>query len=582
MINKLKDIIDRKRITTKFMPIISLRDGGVLGYEALSRGPVGNFLEMPDQIFEYAKKYDLTYELEYLCREKAIETAGKLSLSKLLFINIDPKIINSIHFKNGFTKEFLKNNNLSPDLVIFEITEKTAIDDYKSMEEATEYYKNQGYKIALDDYGAGYSGLKTLHTIKPNYVKIDMELIRDIHKDNFKIALIESVVSFCNSSNIKIIAEGIETKEELMTLIKLGVHYGQGFYIGKPVDYFSSVEEETKNFIFNYNFKEMHMNYKYKYILGEIATEEKAFSPLDIVCDVGNYINSSDNRGVAIVENDYPIGLIMKESIDSKMAVMYGYSVFSKREVNLIMDRNPLIVDYYTPLDKTTNFAMNREISKIYDCVIVTKDSKYFGLVTIKSLLLHTTELEKDKAKDLNPLTGLPGNVLIERYLDNIIENDVLCNIIYVDLDNFKAFNDKYGFEKGDQIINLTANLISSSLIKSTCDNYFLGHIGGDDFLCVLNGNLNEGIDFSESLLIEFENNIKVFFSEEEVKSGFFQSTDRKEDIKVFSLTSLSIALLFGRFNGHGDRNAISRELAKLKKKAKGIQGNSLVIKTIE
>ncbi|WP_279230670.1 EAL domain-containing protein [Clostridium autoethanogenum] len=120
---------------------------------------------------------------------------------------------------------------MSPDLIIFEITEKTAIEDYKSFKTALENYINQGYKIAIDDTGAGYSGLKTLMEIKPQYIKIDISLIKNVDKDLFKQELMRTFVTLARSTNMKLIAEGIETKEELLTLIEIGVCAGQGYFL---------------------------------------------------------------------------------------------------------------------------------------------------------------------------------------------------------------------------------------------------------------------------------------------------------------------------------------------------------------
>ncbi|GAA0180702.1 hypothetical protein SH2C18_33460 [Clostridium sediminicola] len=241
MLTELNNIITSCDIRTVFQPIITLRNGSILGYEALSRGPKNSPLEYPDELFNTAKKYNKTWELEYLCRKIAITSAKYKNLHKFLFLNVDPTIINSKNFIKGFTKEFLIENNISPNLIIFEITEKTIIDDYNNFKSALKNYKNQGYEIALDDFGSGYSGLKTLYETKPNFAKIDMDLVRNIHKDHFKITLMKSLVTFANSTNIKIIAEGIESKEELMTLIELGVHYGQGYYIQKPQE---TIEED--------------------------------------------------------------------------------------------------------------------------------------------------------------------------------------------------------------------------------------------------------------------------------------------------------------------------------------------------
>jgi EAL domain-containing protein (putative c-di-GMP-specific phosphodiesterase class I) len=251
--HELKRILKSGEITTVFQPIISLENASIIGYEALSRGPKSSILQYPDKLFAVAEKNNMLWDLEYLCRKKAIEKAGSMKINKFLFINVDPLIIKDEKFKKGFTKEFLHQYNISPESVIFEITERTAIEDYPSFKAALNNYVEQGYKIAIDDTGAGYSGLKMLSEVKPHYIKIDMDLIRDIDKDPFKQALIKCFVTLSEVTNMKLIAEGIETLEELITLINMGVYAGQGYFIQRPTENALGIAHDIKALIMQHN-----------------------------------------------------------------------------------------------------------------------------------------------------------------------------------------------------------------------------------------------------------------------------------------------------------------------------------------
>lgn len=231
---ELKMIIEKMNINTLFQPIISLADGNVLGYEALSRGPLDSIFHNPSEMFKLASENNIVWELERVCRQRAIINASKFPKDKLLFINVDPLIIKDENFKKGFTTHFLSNYNINPSNIVFEITERSSVKDFESYNKALTHYKKQGFKIAIDDMGSGYSGLKMLYKTKPSYVKIDMELIRDIHLDSYKQSIIRALVSLCSDIKMYLIAEGIETVEELLMLIKLGVDFGQGYYLSKP------------------------------------------------------------------------------------------------------------------------------------------------------------------------------------------------------------------------------------------------------------------------------------------------------------------------------------------------------------
>ena len=114
----------------------------------------------------------------------------------------------------------------------------------------------------------------------------------------------------------------------------------------------------------------------------------------------------------------------------------------------------------------------------------MTKNNKYEGTVSVINLLKYSMEIERSLALQLNPLTGLPGNVQISKQLHKIIKSDIEICIVYFDLNNFKVYNDVYGFERGDAIIRMTRDLICNSINSHNYIESFVGHIGGDDFAC--------------------------------------------------------------------------------------------------
>ncbi|MDP3388223.1 MAG: EAL domain-containing protein, partial [Eubacteriales bacterium] len=182
-------IINSKSIKTVLQPIISLRDGAIYGFEALSRGPEDSLFQYPNTLFEYADLYNSTWDLELICRVKAIEKAKQLQLTTKLFINVSPKIMQDPKFLKGLTKEYLDSMSLNSENIIFEITEREAVNNISDFTKTIQNYKNQNYMIAIDDAGAGYSGLNLISDLKPHFIKLDMNLIRNIHIDVTKQSL---------------------------------------------------------------------------------------------------------------------------------------------------------------------------------------------------------------------------------------------------------------------------------------------------------------------------------------------------------------------------------------------------------
>jgi EAL domain-containing protein (putative c-di-GMP-specific phosphodiesterase class I) len=251
--NQLEKILTTKAVHAVFQPILSLLDGEIFGYEALSRGPRGSLLEKPDDLFSAAEQFNKVWELEFLCRSKAFARANGLPKDKMLFINVDPNIIKDPRFQKGVTLDMLAYYKIDASSIVFEITEKNSIEDYKSFRKVLDHYTSQGYEIAIDDMGSGYSGLKLLAETRPQFIKIDMDLVRNIDKDGLKQALLKAFNEFSAVANMKMIAEGIETIDELQTLIAIGIPYGQGYLLQRPIDQFLDSSPEVKAAILSKN-----------------------------------------------------------------------------------------------------------------------------------------------------------------------------------------------------------------------------------------------------------------------------------------------------------------------------------------
>ena len=174
-------------------------------------------------------------------------------IKESLFLNVEPDVISDPNFYEGFTKKYLHERHIHPDQIVLEITERSALYNYNNYSKILNHYKNQGYRLAIDDMGAGYSNLSSISKIKPFYIKIDMDLIKDIDKDPFNQAIIQAFVSLSNLTNTRLIAEGVETKEELEVLIKYGVHAAQGYYIAKPDKTLSAIPDTVVSHILYLN-----------------------------------------------------------------------------------------------------------------------------------------------------------------------------------------------------------------------------------------------------------------------------------------------------------------------------------------
>jgi EAL domain-containing protein (putative c-di-GMP-specific phosphodiesterase class I)/GGDEF domain-containing protein len=565
----LEYIINNKKIKTVFQPIVSLRDGSIYGHEALSRITCESEIKNPDMLFSAAVKYNCIWQLELLCRTKALEAAFLFMIppyNKKLFINVNPSTMHDETFRRGFTKEFLKQYNIDPQSIIFEITEKDVITDIDSFKYTISYYKSQDYSIAIDDAGSGYSGLNLISDVNPHFIKLDMKLIRGISKDRLKFSLVKGMVEFSKASNISIIAEGIETYEELETIINLGVQYGQGYYFQTPEAEIKDINQSVLKSIIEINSRKNHISIGATsniYIQNLSKTTHVVPSDEKVGVVYEDIVRNEDSQGLCVVENDEPVGIVTKEKIALKLSGNYGYSLYKNRCISGIMDKEFLKVEYDTPINVVSNLAMERSNDKLYDLIVVTENGKYIGTVTIKDLLQKTTELEVSAAKHQNPLSGLPGNILIEQNLNQLLLNRSEYSIAYLDIDNFKAYNDVYGFERGDKVINLL-----SDILKKNINNFhFVGHIGGDDFIVMVDKCVGE--DYFTDVVNDFERNVVNFYNDTDIKNGYIITANRKGKREKFPLITLTCVVLNNDIYDFTDVGELTEKLADLKKCAK-------------
>lgn len=575
---ELKMILENELITPVYQPIVALKNGEVFAYEALSRGPAGSPLHPPDALFALAEEEQCLWQLDYLCRSMAIRNVENALGDKKLFLNVDARILYDQDFHQGTTAKFLQQCGLDKGDIVFEISEKTTVNDYKSFCSVLENYQCQHYKIAIDDVGAGYSGLNLLAQIAPQFIKLDIGLIKDIDKNHVRRAIVKALVGFARSAGIKTIAEGIERKEELNVLVELGVDYGQGFLLGRPNQKLLTIETRIKSYIFELNKKKenFRMSTLLNMTIGEIASQQAAFSSETTGHVILDYLRAKQEpMDVIIVDDDQPVGILNYNTFYQHLATRYGISLYSNRPIRLLMNNKPLIVDYENSIEDVSQQALDRQTRCTYDDIIVVKDNKYYGTVTIKKLLEVTTKLELNRAKHANPLTGLPGNNVIEWTLAAYFERFVPFAVIYIDIDNFKVYNDVYGFESGDAVLIATAQLLRTTLSKYT-DKFFLGHIGGDDFIAFIP---NTDIEQVCKMIIEtFDTESKCFYSAEHQREKYIVAADRKGQIEKFPLMTVSLAVL-RILNKEGLTSTIlASKAAAIKKKCKAINASSFII----
>lgn len=299
--------------------------------------------------------------------------------------------------------------------------------------------------------------------------------------------------------------------------------------------------------------------------IGEIAEKTPSVDPaiksekIDAL-----FKTESDIQGIVVTTRNWPVGLVMKSHFYQNIGKKFGFDLFMGRSIELLMNDKPLVVDYFEKITTVSSLAMSRNPNSIYDFIIVINDGKYFGTVSIQSLLTKLAEIQINQAKFTNPLTGLPGNSVIEEQLTTALGKQEY-SILYIDLDYFKTYNDTYGFKQGDELLRETSKILNENLSD---ENFaFLGHIGGDDFIIVLHHHYYEEV--CKTIIHDFDNNIKYYYHQEDYDRGYVYSENRNGLLEDIPIVNISIAVITNKYRKYHSITEVAEQAAKIKKLCK-------------
>jgi len=581
----IENIITHRAITTVFQPIFDIENEIIVGYEALTRGPANTDLYAPDTLFAQAQAYDLTSELELLCRENAINKFVELKLTGRLFLNICLEVMLNKDHPYGETSKLVEKAGLSPQQVVIEISEKSPFPESDMLLKAIHKYRKFGFDIAIDDVGAGYSGLKQWSYLRPDIVKIDRYFIEQCEQNLMKREFLKILFELGRISNAHIIAEGIETKEEFELLRELGMVYSQGFFLAKPSEHPATSYPELN--VSNPKAKESSLGTIASLVTGTLTIEhnESVSNAYDI------FSSNPQIHAIPVLSDRKPVGMIYRSILMESYSDIYGRALYAKKSVAdiMFMFTKPMIIAHTMPLEKVSSLLTARADSEFTQPSIVIEDGHYLGVLSPRDILRSITNSKIEQARFANPLTGLPGNEMIEKEIGQMLKENKAFSLAYLDLNHFKPFNDIYGYAQGDMLLKALASCIESNTNNQQC---FVGHIGGDDFVVLFKeapvkaDMLNDGSiveqdnveTVCEQILSDFSNRSLSFISEEHQQQQGYTAVDRHGNNTFHPLVSLAIGVIQPNVKRYSSYDQISELSSKAKSAAKKHSGNHLYI----
>ncbi|WP_350334820.1 GGDEF domain-containing protein [Coralliovum pocilloporae] len=562
-------------------PIVDVNTGAVYAYEALLRGHQALGFNQISEIFDTAYEHDCLVELEIGLRKKAVSKYADLPNAKdlKLFVNLDGRVLNAPNRLHIETTRMLAAHNLPKSALCVELSEQHKNSEANNAQDQMDLMRENGFRLALDDFGQGFSELKLLYDIEPDYVKIDRFFIKDIHTTSRKKLFVATVTNLAHVLGASVVAEGVETAEEFLACRQIGCDLIQGYFVERP---FLDTDLAMKSYhhVRLATRSERRGKESDSQLIREEMSWVKPITDTAEIADVFDQFRESKAEPcVPIVDQHGEPRAIIREA-DMKH---YIYSEFGR---DLLMNKGlgkPLqrfqsrcpVADINSDVDTMLEIFANNAIET--DGIILTDHGQYAGLLSAQSLLKIINEKRFKQAQDQNPLTKLPGNQSIHDFVASSSEQaDTDRAYCYFDFNNFKPFNDRYGFRQGDRAIILFADLLK----KAFGQGAFLGHVGGDDFFAGFK-NADQALirQQVETLLTTFEQDIKSFYDPEDRKAEYLEGQDRSGRPARFPLMRCCGAILtISKGVPVHATNHLSQAIAELKSISK-LSENGLAIR---
>jgi diguanylate cyclase (GGDEF)-like protein len=479
----LQSILKRRALRAMFQPILDMNAETYIGFEGLIRGPDDSPLHAPADLFCAARQCGLVLETEMLCRQVVLEAFADLRLPGRLFLNVSPGVLVHPGFRNGQTLAYMEYLGIRPDRVTIEITEHEICPDMDAMREALLHYRRMGFKIALDDLGEGFASLRLWSELHPEFVKIDRHFVTDVGSDPLKRQFLKSFQQIAEGSGCQIIAEGIESEAEFLTIKGLGIALGQGYLIGRPA-VTPALVPDARALPAPRRTPPAAQQHTRRLTAHTLLMHVEPASPETSNNDI--YLRFSEDpalNSIAIVKHGRPLGLINRHAFMERFAQPFQRELLGAKACSLSAPGTPPLVEHGTPLPEIALSLGGPHGQRFSDDFVITDKGYYLGIGSWFELLRAITHMQLEAARHANPLTLLPGNVPVSERIRELLDRNARFHICYCDLDNFKPFNDTYGYFRGDEMLRLTGSILSGA-----CDTAldFAGHIGGDDFILLM------------------------------------------------------------------------------------------------
>jgi EAL domain-containing protein (putative c-di-GMP-specific phosphodiesterase class I)/GGDEF domain-containing protein len=527
-------------------PIVEINTGYVYGYEALMRGFDRLGLGSPIALLDHAAEADVLVPLEQMLHARAIAKFASLpdAAGKKLFINVDGRTLGSGHLILGAVAKVLESKQIPASTLCFELSERYDNDAEPTFGAVVGTLRTMGGRLAIDDFGLGVSELKLLCDYGIDYIKIDGHFIRGMEQSQRKRLLVTTISNLAHVLGIRVIAEGVETEAEYLAVREAGCDLVQGYFVARPTCEMSEILTTYPHVVTARAKHRRDRKTDELLIRNQMAALPTVAIDAELPTVFDHFRRAPQESFFPVVDDaGEPRGIIHERDLKQYIYMPFGRDLLNNRayhrRVSSFVTACP-IVDIASDAEHILEVFATAHGS---DGVIVTENLKYIGVLSTAALLAVINDKKIQQAQDQNPLTELPGNLSITDFVAvNALDADALRHLCYFDFDDFKPFNDRYGFPHGDRAISLFATLMRRSL---GAPGTLLGHVGGDDFFAGFRGHDPAALRTTlAGLLDEFRREARKLYGAEDQRLGFITGRDRDGRSRRFDLLRCSVAVL--------------------------------------
>lgn len=540
---QVRELIERRSISAVFQPIFGFREGRLIGYEALTRGPEGSMLHAPQDMFAAASEAGLSLELNIVCIQEILRAFSRHGLEGSVFLNVSPQLIVQRGFEQERAARFMHALGLEAKRIVIELTEDYPTVDFRFVHESLMLYRSMGLRVAIDDLGEGFASLRLWSELRPEFVKADKHFVRGIARDPVKLQFLRAIQHIAENSGSQVVAEGIENAEDFRVAKDIGIACGQGWFIGKPADAPATrISAEAQHAFADQRVPvvaaprlkagtEPHAQ-DFVRAIAPVAPRETLSAVLH------RFAASPATTAIPVVGESGLVGVVSRVQLE-----LLAASTDAKRLLGnpccRMADEAPIRVEATLDLGDLAALLVESDARRLADGFVIVSQGRYLGMGTSADVMRALQSSRVLAARYTNPLTLLPGQVPINEHLERLLAGRAPFTAWFAEVGQMRGVNDGAGFEKGDALIHSTARVLES-VCKPGVD--FAGHISGSRFMVLVQS--EDWRPRVECAVAQFPSVVAAHVSEAVVERGYFAVRTRDGREHVRPLPKLGIGVL--------------------------------------